>query len=103
MKPSFRLTPRAYDDLKNIARYTREQWGESQREKYMRALDERFQWLAEHPRSGKRRPDIAEGYYCFLQGSHLIFYLIGTDAIDIIGVPHRHMDIVPSYFSEIVP
>lgn len=77
MKPSFRLAPRAYDDLKNIARYTRQQWGEAQREKYVRAPDERLRWLAEHP--------------------HLIFHLIGTDAIDIIGVPHRHLD-VPGYF-----
>jgi len=50
MKSSFRLTPRAYDDLKNIARYTRQQWGEVQRERYLRALDERFRWLAEQPR-----------------------------------------------------
>lgn len=70
MNLSFRLTPRAYDDLKNIARYTRQQWGEGQREKYMRALDDRFRWLSEHPRSGKHRPDVAEGYYCFPQGSH---------------------------------
>ncbi len=97
MTPSFRLAPRAYDDLKNIARYTRQQWGEAQREKYMRALDERFHWLAEHPHCGKHRPDIAEGYYSFPQGAHLIFYLVGTGAIDIIGVPHKNMD-VPGHF-----
>lgn len=66
----------------------------------MRALDDRFRWLAEHPHSGKHRPDIAEGYYSFSQGSHVIFYLIGAEAIDIIGVPHKHMD-VTGYFAEI--
>ena len=100
MKPSFRLTPRAYDDLRNIARFTRQQWGDAQREKYMRALDDRFHRLAEQPRSGKHRPDIADGYYCFPQGSHLIFYLIGKDVIDIIGVQHKQMD-VPAYFGEV--
>lgn len=60
-------------------------------------FDKQYRWLAENPRSGKHRPDIAEGYYCFPQGAYLIFYLIGTDAIDIIGVPHKHMD-VPGYF-----
>lgn len=39
MKPSFRITQRAYDDLKNIARYTRQQWGEAQRDRYLGALD----------------------------------------------------------------
>lgn len=99
MKASFWLTKRANDDLKNIARFTREQWGDAQREKYMRALDDRFHRLAEQPRSGKHRPDIAEGYYCFAQGSHLIFYLIGTDAIYIIGVLHKRMDVL-GHFSD---
>lgn len=99
MKSTFRLTPRAYDDLKNIARYTRNQWGEAQRDRYLSALDDRFGWLAEHPRSGKHRLDISAGYYCFPQGAHLIFYLVRTDGIDIIGVPHKHMDVL-HYFGE---
>jgi toxin ParE1/3/4 len=98
VKRSFRLTPRAYDDLKNIARYTRQQWGEAQLKRYMCALDERFQWLAEQPQAGKHRPDIAEGYYSYSQGSHVIFYQIGEDTIDIIGVPHKQMDDV-GYFA----
>ena len=53
MKPSFRITPRAFDDLKNIARYTCQQWGAEQRDRYLGALDSRFGWLAEHPNSGK--------------------------------------------------
>ncbi|MBV6415844.1 MAG: Toxin ParE1 [Steroidobacteraceae bacterium] len=102
MKLSFRLAPRAYDDLKNIARYTRQQWSEAQREKYLRALDARFRWLAEHPQSGKHRPEIAEGYFSFPQGSHVIFYLIGKDDIDIIGVPHKQMDVL-DYFGGTEP
>jgi toxin ParE1/3/4 len=93
VKPSFRLTPRAYQDLKNIARYTRQQWGEAQRERYMRAMDARFNWLAGHPQAGRNRSDIAEGYFSFSQGSHVIFYQIGEGTIDIIGVPHKHMDV----------
>ena len=82
--------------------YTRREWGEAQRALYMRALDDRFRWLAAQPRSGKHRPDIREGYYCFPQGSHLIFYLIGADVIDIIGVPHKRMDAL-GHFSETEP
>ncbi len=99
MKPSFRITPRAFDDLKNIARYTRQQWGEEQRDRYLGALDSRFGWLAEHPNSGKHRPDIQDGYFCFPQGSHLIFYLVRADGIDIIGVPHKRMDVL-LYFGD---
>jgi toxin ParE1/3/4 len=97
---SFRLTPRAYADLKNIARFSRQQWDAAQRDKYLRALDERFHWLAKHPYAGRARPDVAAGYYCFAQGVHLIFNFIGADAIEIIGVPHQHMD-ARNYFDEV--
>jgi toxin ParE1/3/4 len=93
-----RITPRAHADLIGIARYTRQQWGDTQRRRYLLALDERFQWLAASPRSGKARPDVGEGYYCYPQGRHLIFYLIRDGGIDVIGVPHKHMDVV-NYFS----
>lgn len=99
MRPSCRITPRAFDDLKNIARYTRQQWGEEQRNRYLGALDSRFGWLAEHPNRGKHRPDIRDGYFCFPQGSHLIFYLVRADGIDIIGVPHKRTDVL-LYFSD---
>lgn len=94
---TFRLTPRAYEDLKAIGRYTEAQWGKDQRNKYLAALDARFQWLADSPRRGRHRPDIADGYFCFRLGRHLIFYLIGEQGIDIIGIPHQAMD-VERYF-----
>ncbi|WP_089718979.1 type II toxin-antitoxin system RelE/ParE family toxin [Candidatus Entotheonella palauensis] len=91
--PDFRMTPRARDDLKDIGRYTLKRWGKHQRDVYLRDLNERFQWLAQNPRAGKHRPDIEVGYYCFPQGSHLVFYLIREGGIDIIGIPHQYMDI----------
>lgn len=95
---NFRLTPRAYEDLKQIARYTLTTWGTDQREKYLRELDARFSWLAERPQVGRHRVDIAEGYYSYRQGSHIIFYLIRDGGIDIIGIPHRNRD-TANYFN----
>ena len=93
----FRITPRARDDLKNIGRYTERQWGKSQRNAYLKNFVNRFHWLAENPRLGKHRSDVTEGYYSYPQGQHIIFYLIGQASIEIIGIPHKEMDIV-SYF-----
>lgn len=93
MKRRFRVTPRAHADLHAIARYTHKTWGAAQSAKYLRALDRRFHILADNPHLGRARPEIAEGYYSARQGSHLIFYLIGDEAIDIIGVPHFAQDI----------
>lgn len=97
MNPPFRLTPRAENDLRAIARYTLEQWGQEQRETYLRALDRRFHWLAENPALGRPRPDVKEGYFSYPEGRHVIFYLIREGGIDIIGIPHQRMD-VRNYF-----
>jgi len=50
--------------------------------------------LVENPLLGKNREDIKEGYYCFPEGMHLVFYVIKDPQIEIIGVPHQSMDIV---------
>ncbi len=98
MTGTFRVTPRANDDLKNIGRYTLRQWGKDQRNRYLRDLDKRFKWLANQPEIGKHRPDIEAGYYCYLQGSHLVFYILTEHGIDIIGIPHKSMDVL-NYFN----
>jgi toxin ParE1/3/4 len=95
--PGYRVTPRALEDLKNIGRYTERQWGKRQRNSYLRALEKRLNWLAENPQLGKHRTDIDDGYYSFPQGAHIVFYMIGEEKIDIIGIPHKEMDII-TYF-----
>lgn len=94
-----RVTPRARDDLKNIGRYTEQTWSKAQRNRYLKSIDTRFYWLAEHPQLGKHRMDICEGYFSFPEGQHVIFYLVGGTNIDIIGISHKEMDII-SYFIE---
>lgn len=87
------LTPRALADLDDIAEYTLERWGRAQAEKYLSALTKRMEWLAASPNLGANRDEIAQGYRCFPEGNHLVFYIIKHDMIQIIGVPHKSMDI----------
>jgi len=94
-----RITPRAQEDLKNIGRYTERTWGKAQRNRYLKGFETRFKWLADSPLQGRHRTDICEGYYSFPEGQHVVFYLIGSETLDIIGVPHKDMDTI-SYFSE---
>ena len=98
--PGVSVTARALDDLKNIGRYTARQWGQRQRNSYLKALEKRFGWLAENPKPGKHRMDVAEGYYSFPQGEHVVFYLIGDKGIDIIGIPHKEMDIITYFLAD---
>jgi len=99
MSKTFQITPKAEAELKAIGRYTLKKWGIQQRNTYLIDFDKRFKWLSKNPHSGKHRPDIEDGYYCYLQGSHLIFYLIHDRGIYVIGLPHKAMDIV-NYFDK---
>lgn len=89
----YRVTPRAKEDLINIARYTDESRGRAQRNLYLKQLEQRFAWLAANPHLDKARSEIADGFYSFPQGQHIIFYLISGRFIDVIGIPHQEMDI----------
>ncbi len=94
MTASYAIRKLAIDDLERIWLYTNEEWGVEQANKYIRLLLSRFAWIAENPLLGKKRDDVKSGYYCFPEGMHLIFYMIGNTGIDIIGIPHQNMDIV---------
>jgi toxin ParE1/3/4 len=90
----FHLTCKAYEDLKSIAIYTQETWGESQRNIYLKMMDDAFHELSENPGHGRRIDDIRTGYYKYKIGKHFIFYrMISKDDIEIVRILHQKMDI----------
>lgn len=93
----FRVTPRAQRDLDAITDYSLATWGERQTEKYLTELEQRFRWLAQHQNAGRPRDELGEGYRSYPHGAHVIFYLIESSDVAIIGVPHGAMD-VEAYF-----
>lgn len=95
MSYRFRLSPRAAADLDAIADFTIERWGPAQMADYLRSMNSRFEWLAENPLAGRERDDIHRGYRSFPEGSHVIFYIVSDEYVDIIGIPHKSMDIGP--------
>jgi toxin ParE1/3/4 len=95
---AWRLTPRALEDLDAIAAYTIEKWGVDQLETYLGALTNRFARLAENPLLGRDRSDIHPGYRSVPEGSHIVFYVVDGDFINIIGIPHKSTDVGPVFF-----
>lgn len=91
---SYRIRSLAQADLESIWLYTLEQWRVDLANTYLEAIIKRFDWLVENPLLGKNRHDIKEGYYCFPEGMHIIFYVLKDIQIEIIGIPHQSMDIV---------
>jgi len=98
MSADYRLTPRAAEDLDAIADYTMVTWGLDQLERYLQLLNDRFEWLARNPLAGRERNDVHRGYRSFPEGSHVIFYIVSGDHVDVIGIPHKSMDIGPHLF-----
>jgi plasmid stabilization system protein ParE len=41
---------------------------------------------------GKPRPDVKSGYRAFQPGKYMIFYRVGQEFLDIIGILHIRMD-----------
>ena len=94
MTAKYRFRALAQADLESIWLHAREQWSVSQADDYVEALIQRFDWLAENPALGKPRDDIKQGYFCFPEGTYLIFYIVKNKQIEIIGIAHQRMDII---------
>lgn len=91
--PGFALSAMAKTDLKEIGRYTQRHWGREQRLKYLALLDACFTELAANPNSGKDSSAIRSGYRCYPAGSHLVFYRLAGNRIEIIRILHQSMEI----------
>lgn len=92
--PTYRLSRKALSDLIEIGRYTARKWSIKQRNVYLKQIDDCFAKLADNPYLGVKCDHIKDGYMKFPQGSHLIFYRIGSDNIvEFIRVLHNTMDV----------
>ena len=91
--PAYQLSEEAQNDLKEISRYTRENWGNKQAKYYLVELAAGFENLARSPKLGKARDEIEKGIRSFPVARHIIFYRTGTECIEIARVLHASMDI----------
>lgn len=88
---TFRLTLKAREDLKSIARYAQKTWGVAQRYKYLTQRDKRFALLANAPALGRSCDAIRPGYRKYHEGRHLIFYVPIPEGIKVVRVLHDSM------------
>ena len=89
----YRLSEETQNDLKEISRYTQENWGKKQAKHYLVELAAGFEKLAGSPKLGKAREEIEKGLRSFPVARHIIFYRTGTECIEIARVLHTSMDI----------
>jgi toxin ParE1/3/4 len=68
----FRLSPAAERDLEEIWRYTRDEWGLEQAERYIDLLTTTFEVLAESPKSASACEHVRKGYRRRGVGRHIV-------------------------------
>ena len=88
------LTTEAQQSLKNIKKYSLEQFGEKRTLLYLESLRNRMKLLAETPKIGVKRSDLFKAWSCYsyFEGSHTIYYEIKTTEIVIIDILHQRME-----------
>ena len=86
------LSPKAKSDLSEIWDYTLAEWGVDQAEKYVRDLWEAMQQQACDFSTSIDISDVRSGYRKVISGSHVIFFKLTGDGIDVVRILHQRMD-----------
>lgn len=91
----YRLSERARADLIDIYDFTESRFGKYQAEAYYAGLIRSFGLLADFP---QQVDELAAGYRRFRFQSHLIFYTVQSDHVEIRAILHGAQDIRPQLF-----
>ncbi|MBL8909708.1 MAG: type II toxin-antitoxin system RelE/ParE family toxin [Archangium sp.] len=86
-----KVTVLAREDLRHIAAFTEDRWGERQAERYIRLLDAHLRALSDRPTPGKRCDDVKPGLRRISVGRHVIFFRVGKTVITVLRVLHDQM------------
>ena len=89
---SFRLRPKAEQDLEKIYEYSVQEFGNKRAELYIRDLNGAFKKLANEPNLGRDYRFVRTNLLAFNVASHVVFFKVSSVGITILRVLHRSMD-----------
>ena len=79
-------------DLLGIWLYSFENWGESQADRYIDAIESSIETITKTPEKGDSRESIREGYWSVRVGHHVAFYTFTDAELRLRRVLHEAMD-----------
>jgi toxin ParE1/3/4 len=85
---SYRLRPKAVEDLEAIWLYTAQQWSVDQADLYTQQLTAGMNLLVTQPKIARERTELNPPVRIYPVASHLIIYRIEADYLDIIRIRH---------------
>ena len=89
----FVISKKAVSDLEEIWFYTFEKWPKEQADRYYNLIFNEINYICKNVSAGKSMEHVRKGYRAAKVKSHLIFYKIVSDTIEIIRILHEQMDI----------
>ena len=88
----WRLRDAARIDMAEIWLSSAERWGMDQADAYIRAIESRLQHACDFPESYPLYDGGQQPFRKAPSGSHLVFYRIDGEAIDVVRILHCRMD-----------
>ncbi len=89
----FVISKKAVSDLEEIWLYTFEKWSKEQADRYYNLIFNEINYICKNVSAGKSMEHVRKGYRATKVKSHLIFYKIVNDTIEIIRILHEQMDV----------
>lgn len=94
MKPlPFVITKKAVSDLEEIWLYTVEKWSVEQADRYYNLIFDEINFICKNSAAGKSMEHVRKGYRASKVKSHLVFYRVLNNTIEVIRILHERMDI----------
>lgn len=94
MKPlPFVISKKAITDLEGIWLYTVDKWSTDQANRYYNLIIDEINFICNNSNAGKPMEHIRKNYRASKVKSHLIFYRIFNNTVEIIRILHEQMDI----------
>lgn len=97
MSLNWRISKAATKDLKSIWLFTKQKWSERQADRYSQLIIDEINAISIQPYAGINYSHVRNGYYASKVKSHLIFYRIKCDKLEVIRILHERMDIIHQF------
>jgi toxin ParE1/3/4 len=90
----YRLSSKAAADLSGIWDYTARQWNPDQADRYIRAIRDACEALANGRQQGQDASHVRTGYRKQVAGMHMLYFRATRDEdIEIVRILHQRMDV----------
>lgn len=89
----FVISNKAISDLEEIWLYTFEKWSLEQADRYYKLIFDEINYICKNNTAGKSMGHVRKNYRASKVKSHLIFYRVSNETIEVIRILHERMDI----------